>query len=93
MVEQGIQTTSETASKMEDLLTMIGNVQNDIQSLLDLIKNQKFTNEDIVHNFKRSTSIFDETNTILNEHIEEADVVTVKLLEAVEKVKNFEIDK
>lgn len=89
IVEQGMQTTSETSDKIEQLLSMIDNVQGEIQALLNLIANQKTSNEDVLNNFKRSTAIFDETNTILTQHIEESDVVTVKLLDAVDKVKKF----
>ncbi|MGN7477449.1 methyl-accepting chemotaxis protein [Solibacillus silvestris] len=89
IVEQGIQTTSETSEKIDGLLVMIEDVQSEIKALLSLIKNQKLSNEDVLNNFKRSTSIFDETNTVLQEHIEESDVVTVKLLDALEKVKKF----
>ena len=93
IVEQGMQTTSETSDKIDNLLRMIDNVQGEIHTLLRLINNQKLSNEEVLNNFKRSTSIFDETNTILTQHIEESDIVTVKLLDAVNKVKNFTISK
>lgn len=91
IVKQGIQTTSETSEKIDGLLLMIEDVQTEINLLLDLIRNQKLSNEDVLNNFKRSTSIFDETNTVLKQHIEESDIVTVKLLDALEKVKNFSV--
>nr|WP_274310123.1 methyl-accepting chemotaxis protein [Solibacillus daqui] len=92
IVEQGMKTTSETSDKIDHLLGMIDNVQVEIHSLLSLITKQKQSNEQVLNNFKRSTSIFDETNTILMQHIEESDVVTVKLLNAVDKVKQYSIE-
>lgn len=91
IVEQGIQTTSDTSDKIDGLMTMIENVQAEINILLDLIRNQKHSNEAVLNNFKRSTTIFNETNTVLKQHIEESDVVTVKLLDALEKVKSFAV--
>jgi len=91
IVEQGTQTSSENVEKMEDLLLMIADVQSEIHALLSLIKHQKLSNEEVLNNFKCSTTIFDDTKKILHSHIEESDIVTVKLFDAVEKVKQYNV--
>ncbi|RUL53602.1 MULTISPECIES: methyl-accepting chemotaxis protein [Lysinibacillus] len=89
MIEQGVKTSLETSDQIHSLIKMIANVQNDMHELLTYIKNQKASNQDVLNNFKKSTTIFDNTNKVLTSHIEESDIVTEKLLEAVNKVKKY----
>lgn len=89
LVEQGIKTSAETSEQINALLQMIVKVQSEVDELLGYVKDQRTSNEDVLTNFKRSTNIFDETNAVLTNHIHESDIVTKKLLEAVDKVKRF----
>ncbi|WP_237658429.1 methyl-accepting chemotaxis protein [Ureibacillus xyleni] len=89
IVNQGVKKSAETSEQIYSLLKMISNVQTEIQELLSHIKNQKSSSLNVLNNFNRSTMIFDETKKVLTNHIEESDIVTEKLLEAVEKVKKY----
>ncbi|MBK3495748.1 chemotaxis protein [Viridibacillus sp. YIM B01967] len=93
LVNEGIKTSSETSEQINLLLKIITNVQGEVNELLNNIKNQKTSNEEVINNFKTTTSLFDETNKVLINHIDESEIVTVKLLQAVEKVKSFPINK
>ena len=58
--------------------------------LMSFIENQKLSNQDVLNNLKKSTSTLDKTNADVNKHIEESEIVTEKLLEAVDKVKKYQ---
>ncbi|MEK4495455.1 methyl-accepting chemotaxis protein [Ureibacillus sp. FSL W8-0352] len=90
LVEEGIKVSEKTSEQIHRLLDMIKQVQNGINELLGDIENQKVSNVDVLQKFKMTTQTFDEINEVLQNHIEESDVVTEKLLEAVDKVKNFQ---
>lgn len=89
LVTVGIQKSTETSEQIHALLQIITNVQGEVNELLDYIKNQKVSNEDVMNKFKTTTTLFDETNKVLKNHIDESEIVTMKLLEAVDKVKSF----
>lgn len=40
-----------------------------------------------------TTTLFDDTNRVLTNHIDESEIVTRKLLEAVEQVKHYHTSK
>ena len=89
LVEQGMKTSTETSEHMNLLLQMIEHVQNEVKKLLSDIQSQKSSSEDVLNSFKRTAELFNEANAIVNNHIEEADIVTQKLLKAVDLVKGF----
>ncbi|WP_341301367.1 methyl-accepting chemotaxis protein [Lysinibacillus sp. FSL H8-0500] len=89
LVSEGIEKSAKTSTQIEHLLQIMTNVQTGINELLDSIKDQKLSNEDVMHKFKTTTALFDETNRVLTSHIDESEIVTKKLLEAVEQVKHF----
>lgn len=89
LVTDGIQKSASTSAQIENLLHMITNVQTGIDELLGYMKEQKVSNEDVMSKFKMTTSLFDDTNRVLTNHIDESEIVTQKLLDAVEQVKSF----
>ena len=91
LVTEGIQKSATTSEQINALLHMIMNVQGEVNELLNYIKSQKISNEDVIDKFKTTTTLFDETNKVLTNHIDESELVTIQLLAAVEKVKSFPI--
>ncbi|MEG0260368.1 MAG: methyl-accepting chemotaxis protein [Lysinibacillus sp.] len=89
LVTEGIQKSATTSDQINALLHTILNVQGEVNELLNYIKSQKVSNEDVIDKFKTTTTLFDETNKILTNHIDESELVTIQLLAAVEKVKSF----
>ena len=89
LVTEGVQKSAATSEQINALLQIITNVQGEVKELLGYAKNQKVSNEDVIDKFKTTTTLFVETNKVLTNHIDESEVVTIKLLEAVEKVKGF----
>ena len=91
LVNKGIKTSSETSEQINLLLQIIKGVQGEINELLNFIKSQKNSSEDVISKLHMTTTIFEETNVLIMSHIDEADIVTVKLLKAVEKVKSYSL--
>ncbi|WP_336636074.1 methyl-accepting chemotaxis protein [Lysinibacillus fusiformis] len=89
LVTEGLQKSTDTSEQINALLQIIMNVQGEVKELLHYIDSQKTSTEDVMSKFKTTTVLFDETNKVLTDHIDESDIVTKKLLEAVEKVKGF----
>ncbi|MCK1990500.1 methyl-accepting chemotaxis protein [Lysinibacillus fusiformis] len=89
LVTEGLQKSTDTSEQINALLQIIINVQGEVKELLHYIDSQKISTEDVMSKFKTTTVLFDETNKVLTDHIDESDIVTKKLLEAVEKVKGF----
>ncbi len=89
LVNEGIQKSADTSEQINSLLQIITNVQEEVKELLNSIKNQKVSNEDVINKFHITTVLFDQTKEVLMNHIDESEVVTVKLLDAVDKVKNY----
>lgn len=89
LVEQGMKTSTETSEQMNMLLQMIEYVQGEVKKLLSDIRNQKSSSEDVLNSFKMTAELFSEANAIVTSHIDEADIVTKKLLKAVDLVKSF----
>lgn len=89
LVTEGITKSASTSSQIDDLLQMISNVQIGVNELLAFIKEQKTSSEDVMNKFKTTTELFNETNEVLTNHIDESEIVTGKLLQAVDHVKEF----
>ncbi|WP_249661269.1 methyl-accepting chemotaxis protein [Lysinibacillus fusiformis] len=89
LVTEGLQKSTDTSEQINALLQIIMNVQGEVKELLHYIDSQKISTEDVMSKFKTTTVLFDETNKVLTNHIDESDIVKKKLLEAVEKVKGF----
>lgn len=93
LVTAGIEKSAATSTQIDQLLQIITNVQTGINELLGYIKDQKVSNEDVMNKFKMTTTLFDDTNRVLTNHIDESEIVTRKLLEAVEQVKHYHTSK
>jgi len=89
LVTEGLQKSTDTSEQINALLQIIMNVQGEVKELLQYIDSQKISTEDVMSKFQTTTALFDETNKVLTEHIDESEIVTKKLLEAVDKVKCF----
>jgi methyl-accepting chemotaxis protein len=87
---EGIQTNITTNEEIHKLLSIISNVQLEVKDLLNLIKIQKTSTEDVIDKFKITTNLFNETNSILVNHINDAEVVSGQLLEGVKMIKTFQ---
>ncbi|WP_016993445.1 methyl-accepting chemotaxis protein [Lysinibacillus boronitolerans] len=80
LVTEGIDKSAKTSVKMDQLLHIMTNVQTGINELLASIKDQKLSNEDVMHKFNRTTALFEETNRVLTSHIDESEIVTKKII-------------
>ncbi|MEG0384311.1 methyl-accepting chemotaxis protein [Solibacillus cecembensis] len=89
LVTEGITKSAATSSQIDHLLQIISNVQTGVNELLTFIEEQKTSSEDVMNKFKTTTALFNDTNVVLTNHIDESEIVTRKLLQAVDQVKKF----
>lgn len=89
LVEKGFQKSVNTSNQIKKLLQYIHHVQKKAKELLTSINYQKDLSTEVIHNFTNTTNMFDEIKMVILSHIDEADVVSQKLLEGVDKVKDF----
>lgn len=89
LIKEGIKTSEETSNQIGKLLELITNVQQEITHLLNDIKNQKSSSEDVLTKFNYTTELFKKANLLLRDHIDESHIVANKLNKAVEMVKQF----
>lgn len=89
LIKKGIETSKETSNKIDELLELISTVQQEIQQLLNDITDQKSSSEDVITKFNYTAELFKEANLLIKDHIDEADIVTNKLTNAVEMVKQL----
>lgn len=76
LVTEGLQKSTDTSEQINVLLQIIMNVQGEVKELLHYIDSQKISTEDVMSKFKTTTVLFDETNKVLTDHIDESDMVT-----------------
>lgn len=89
LVEEGFTKSANTSEQIKILLDFINHVQEEVRQLLNSIESQKMSSEDIIKNFTITTNMFDEVKSVIISHIDEADIVSQKLLTGVNKVNEF----
>lgn len=93
LIHDGIIVGNSASEKIAQLLISNENVQQEVNRLLLNINEQRASSKDVIEKFTITTALFDDTNAVLTSHIEESDIVTIKLLEAVDKVKQYPFNK
>ncbi|NCU17833.1 methyl-accepting chemotaxis protein [Pallidibacillus pasinlerensis] len=89
IVEQGIEANVHANDEIGKLMEVISVVKEKVQELLNYIEKQKTTSEDVIIKFNDSKELFQDTNEILIEHIKEGEVISQKLIDAVQEVEKF----
>lgn len=87
LVDEGMTKSSHTTSRIDELLSRIGEVEQNVEQILDYIDRQKQSSDDVMSKFQVTTHLFDDANELIVTHIDDAEIVTVKLLEALDFVK------
>lgn len=92
LVKDGFEKSTHTSEQMNLLLDYIQNVQREVQVLLESIKHQESSSEELIRSFTGTTNQFEDIKNAIINHIEEADVVSNHLLGIVSKVTTFSFD-
>lgn len=79
LIEDGIQLSTDTTSKINYILTVINNVQTEVKDVIGTIKEQRDFSNDVMSEIKETKSIFEDANELILKHIDDASVVDEKL--------------
>ncbi|MFA5576506.1 MAG: methyl-accepting chemotaxis protein [Tissierellaceae bacterium] len=88
LIEEGFHKIHKTSEQINVLMEFVESVQNEIRELLKSIEEQKILSEEVLNNFTKTNEMFEEASAALVNHIEEAEIVSQKLLKTLDMVKN-----
>lgn len=79
LIEEGVLVSTSTTDKIDFILQIVHKVQTEVQDVMGTIKEQKNYSNDVMDEIKSTKSIFDEANSLILQHIDDASVVDEKL--------------
>ncbi|MBU8879882.1 chemotaxis protein [Bacillus sp. FJAT-29790] len=86
LIENGIQLSTDTTSKIDYILTVINEVQSEVKEVIDTIKEQRDFSNDVISEIKETKSTFDAANEMILKHINDASVVDEKLEDGIKQI-------
>lgn len=87
LIKKGMQLSTNTSEKIDTILNVIMSVQSEVESILQTIKNQKNYSQAVIENLGVTTTVFEEVNKTIIQHIKDAEVVDNKLAYGISKLK------
>ena len=79
LIEEGVLVSTATTDKIDYILQVVHKVQSEVQDVMSTIREQKDYSNEVMAEIKSTKSIFNETNNIILQHIDDASVVDEKL--------------
>ena len=79
LIDEGVMVSTSTTDKIDYILKVVHKVQSEVQDVMGTIKEQKNYSNDVMDEIKSTKSIFEEANSLILQHIDDASVVDEKL--------------
>ncbi len=89
IIEEGLKKSTDTSELIATLLTHIHHVQTEVTTLLTSIESQKSSSKTVIDNFTITKDMFEEAKNVILQHIDDANIVSERIMEVVDKVKHF----
>lgn len=89
-VNEGISLSNKTATSIESILLAINLVQENVQQLISSIEEQQTYSKEVMDQIIMTKSIFEEANNMIVKHIEDAEVVDLRLQEGISNLKSYD---
>ncbi|QED46365.1 methyl-accepting chemotaxis protein [Cytobacillus dafuensis] len=86
LIEDGIQLSTDTTSKINYILTFINNVQSEVKDVISTIEEQRNFSNDVMDEIKETKSIFEQANELITRHIHDASIVDEKLEVGIKQI-------
>lgn len=93
ILNQGIEVSTTTSSKIEEILSNIYEVQQEISIVLQTIAEQKSFTSQVMNNVSETTSIFEHTKETITQHINDADIVDKNLSSGIRQLREMVLPK
>ncbi|WNS75932.1 methyl-accepting chemotaxis protein [Bacillus sp. DTU_2020_1000418_1_SI_GHA_SEK_038] len=79
LIENGIQLSTDTTSKINYILTVFNNLQSEVKDVIGTIEEQREYSNDVMSEISETQAIFEQANEMIIRHINDASVVDEKL--------------
>jgi methyl-accepting chemotaxis protein len=89
LIREGIELSTNTTNKIDYIASVIHHVETEVSEVIGKIEEQKEQSQEVMSEITNTKSIFDEVNEMIIRHIEDANVVDIKLEEAIKQVTSF----
>ncbi|OIJ08527.1 hypothetical protein BKP35_17565 [Anaerobacillus arseniciselenatis] len=89
-IKEGISLSDQTSQSINSIIEAINYVQNNVNDLINCIEEQKVYSKNVMEQVHLTTEVFEEANQMIIKHIEDAEVVDIKLQEGINGLKTFE---
>lgn len=86
-VREGINLSTATTEKIDDIQKVIGSVQGEVNDVIQTIKEQKAYSGDVMKEISVTTNLFSEVNNAIMKHIDDAEIVDQKLATGINQLK------
>ncbi|WP_280637222.1 methyl-accepting chemotaxis protein [Alkalihalobacillus sp. BA299] len=86
-VEEGKEYGNQTAQSIEEIIVAIDAVKTDVNAVLKTIKEQDILSQNINNEISQTANTFDETNQLIQQHIDEAIQVEHQLKEGMNQLQ------
>ena len=95
LIKEGMDLSKNTSNKIDFISSVIYHVENEVNTVIQKIVEQKEYSQEVMHEIAKTKSIFDTANQLILQHIEDASKVDRKLEETIRQVTSFDekIDK
>lgn len=87
-VREGIDLSTITTEKIDDIQKVIGSVQGEVNDVIQTIKEQKEYSGDVMKEISVTTDLFSEVNDAIMKHIDDAELVDQKLATGINQIKH-----
>ncbi|MDP4083194.1 MAG: methyl-accepting chemotaxis protein [Bacillota bacterium] len=89
LVNNGITLSADTTQKIVYITSVITNVQTEVSAVNGKIEEQKVYSQNVMSEITNTKSLFDEVNEVILKHINDANVVDIKLEGAMKQVNQL----
>ncbi|WP_157077429.1 methyl-accepting chemotaxis protein [Robertmurraya korlensis] len=89
IVNEGIQLSTDTTAKIDQILKVIGTVQTEVQTALLTIQEQKACNGKVIEEISMTKGVFNHVNDAILQHIDDAHIVDQQLEEGIMQIKGI----
>jgi methyl-accepting chemotaxis protein len=89
IVNEGIQLSTDTTAKIDQILKVIGTVQTEVQTALLTIQEQKACNSKAIEEISMTKGVFNHVNDAILQHIDDAHIVDQQLEEGIMQIKGI----
>jgi methyl-accepting chemotaxis protein len=88
-VNEGITLSDQTATSIDSIIRAISLVQGNVEELISSIEKQQTFSKEVMEQIHMTKETFDEANRMILQHIEDAEIVDIRLQDGILGLKSF----